>query len=309
MLENMKRTIIAIALAVVVLGSGCAGDPMTGAGPDAASTPRSDAHARPEASVGSTPGTVLPLAEMVTDVEYKPGKWLGVVSPTTDGPWPTVVILHGFDVPRETYYDLAKAVAEKGAVVFVPEWDDTLPSAADRRTTTVTRGLDDIADAMRFARLNAPQYGGDSNRVVLVGHSLGGAFAMTTTLVGDRFGTDAVSHDVSALPDACVVLDGVVPFRKALWRDDFRMLYAEDPSTWAKINPAHYMDESTVREGVEFRYFVATLNFDDCVSMVARMTKLGLTASVSTIDVGHMEIAQPQTATVEAILELAQRRP
>jgi pimeloyl-ACP methyl ester carboxylesterase len=193
--------------------------------------------------------------------------------------------------------------------VFVPEWDSTLPTAADRRATTVTRGLDDVADAMRFARVNAPKYGGDSGRVILVGHSLGGAFAMTTTLAGDRFGTEPRPYDASALPDACVTLDGIVPFRETLWDESYRRLYDQDPSTWDKINPGTYMDKSTVRQGVEFRCFVATMDFEDCQAMVRRMRKLGYAASASKIDVGHMEAAQPQTETVAAILELANARP
>ena len=92
---------------------------------------------------------------------------------TTADPAPCVVILHGHDVETAYYHELAAAVAEKGIAVFVPDSDDTLPSNEDSRTTTITTGLDDVADAMRFVRLHAERYGGDPARVVIVGHSFG----------------------------------------------------------------------------------------------------------------------------------------
>ena len=147
---------------------------------------------------------------------------------------------------------------KKDVVVFIPEWDDTLPSDEDSRTATVTDGLDDIADAMRFVRQYAERYGGDPSRIVIAGHSLGATMAMTTMLAGDSFGTEAFPREVSAMPDAYVSLDGVVPFRELLWNEDLRRLYDQDPATWDKINPDTYLGEAGARKGTKFRFFVAT---------------------------------------------------
>ena len=242
---------------------------------------------------------------MITDVKYKPGTSMTVMRTQTVEPAPCVVILHGHGVETAFYHALAKAVVERNAVAFMPDWNDILPSDEDPRTTTVTEGLDDIADAIRFIRLYAGRYGGDPERIVIVGHSLGAVFAMTTMLAGDQFGSDAFPHDVSALPDAYVSLDGVVPFRELLWNDTLRRLYDTDPATWDKINPDTYLGEAGIRKGVEFRFFVATLDFDQTQSMAKQMRKLGYKTSVERINVDHMQAAQPQPETVEAITQLA----
>ena len=241
----------------------------------------------------------------ITYVEYKPGTRMTIVATPTADPAPCVVILHGHDVETAYYHELAAAVAEKGIAVFVPDWDDTLPSDEDSRTTTITTGLDDVADAMRFVRLHAGRYGGDPARVVIVGHSLGAVAAMTTMLAGDRFGSDAFPREVSALPSAYVSLDGVVPFRELLWDEDLRRLYAQDPATWDKIDPETYLEEAKVGDAVEFRFFVATLDLEQTEALATRMRTLGYKTSVETLDVGHMQAAEPQTETVDAIVELA----
>ncbi len=287
---------IAVIVAALVLLSGCA---------DRAARAPDQARAPQVPRVEPVDKFIETVLNGVAYVEYTPGTMMAVVSTDTASPTPCVVILHGHDVGIEFYQPLARAVAEEGASVFLPDWDDTLPSAEDSRTQTVTDGLDDVADALRFIHLYARRYGGDPRRVVIVGHSLGAAAAMTAMLAGDRFGTDAFPHEVSALPDAYVSLDGVVPFRELLWNEELRRLYGQDPTTWDKINPDTYLDKAPPRRDAEFRFFVATLDFDATNSMAARMRKLGYNTSFEKIDVGHMQAAEPQPETVKAIAELA----
>ncbi|MCE5253878.1 MAG: alpha/beta fold hydrolase [Actinomycetia bacterium] len=255
------------------------------------------------------PEPTFPFDEYVlTYLEYKPGTVMEIMQTQATGPAPCVMILHGYRVETTFYFPLAQAVAGRDAVVFMPDWNDTLPSDDDPRTTTVTDGLDDIADAIRFIRLYAGRYGADAERIVVVGHSLGAVVGMTTMLAGDQFGTEAFPREVSALPDAYVSLDGVVPFRELLWDADLRRLYDEDPGTWGKINPDTYLRAAGARAGVEFRFFVATLDFAETQSMAERMSELGYKTSVERIDVDHMQAAEPQPETVEAIAELAHAR-
>ena len=297
----MRRVAI-IFITVLLLASGCAGE-TTKAPQTAESTQTAETTQAPRAE------PTFPFEEDVrgpiTYVEYKPGTLMAIVPTQTADPAPCVVILHGHQADTTAVQELAQAVAKKGAVVFLPDWDDTLPSHEDSRTQTITKGLDDVADAMRFVRLYAGRYGGDPERIVIVGHSLGAVAAMTTMLAGDRFGTDAFPREVSALPDAYVSLDGIVPFRELLWREDLRRFYEQDPATWDKINPDTYLDDAAVRKGAEFRFFVATLDIDQTKSMAKRMKKLGYTTSVERINVDHAQAAEPQKETVKAIIELA----
>ncbi len=290
------RRVAVILLASLLLASGCAVE--AAHGPESARTPQP-----------SAAGTGFPFEEVVrgpiTSVEYKPGSSMAILPSDGAEPAPCVVILHGYNAETAVYQKLAESVSEEGTAVFLPEWGDALPSGEDPRQTTVTNGLDDIADAMRFVRLHAERYGGDPERVVIVGHSLGGTFAMTTMLAGDRFGTGAFPREVNAMPDAYVSLDGVVPFRELLWTEELRRRYDKDPATWDKINPETYLSSAKVRADAPYRFFVATLDFDETSSLAARMNSLGHDASVERLEVGHMQAGEPQTATVEAITDLA----
>ncbi len=242
---------------------------------------------------------------VITFVDYTPGAVLEIMRPQSPQPAPCVVILHGHTVETTFYHALAKNIADSGAVVFIPDWDDTLPSDADPRTASVTDGLDDIADAIRFIRLYGHRYGADPERIVIVGHSLGAVAGMTIMLAGDRFGTEAFPQEVSAVPDAYVSLDGVVPFRELLWNDDLRRLYDADPATWDKVNPDTYLAGTDLRKGVVFRFFVATLDVKQTQSLAERLNGLGYNATVEEIEVDHMEAAEPQPRTIEVVMELA----
>ena len=295
----MRRGAFA-ALAALLIVSGCAG-PATKTLDDAGSRPRSTAL--------STPTVESPLPGEVTQgdityLDYKPGKRLTVLRSGSAERVPVVVILHGYNVETDFYVELARAVAKRGAVVFLPEWDD-LPSPEDPREQTATTGLDDVADAMRFTQLNAARYGGDPERVVIVGHSLGAVFALTTMLAGDQFGTSAFPHEVSALPDAYVSLDGVVPFRETLWNEDLRARYDKDPATWDKTTPTPTSAETMSGRVYSSAFLVATLHYALCKSMAKRMGKRGYKTKVSRMKVDHMQAAEPQTETVDAIIGLA----
>ena len=59
------------------------------------------------------------------------------------------------------------------------------------------------------------------------------------------------------------------------------------------------------RGDLEFRFFVATLDLEQTETLATRMRTLGYKTSVETLDVGHMQAAEPQTETVDSIVELA----
>jgi len=294
----MRR--IAVGLIALLLLAGCAGKPT-----------RSMRLAEPTTTV---PATVtaepsFPFAESVqgavTYVEYKPGSQMAVLPSEAEEPVPCVVVVHGYNVEPTFYFDLAKALTRKDLAVFVPEWDDTLPSEADPRTETVTAGLDDLADALRFVRQNAERYGGDPDRVVIVGHSLGAAVSLDLMLAGDRFGSEAFPKSTSAVPDAYVSLDGAVPFREQLWDEGLRRLYAQDPETWEKLNADTYLKGAAAPEETDFRFFVAVFDAGETEALARRLDKAGYDTRVDTIAVDHMGAAEPQEATVKAIARLA----
>jgi pimeloyl-ACP methyl ester carboxylesterase len=296
------RALGAGALAAALL-AGCASSPAEKPEPV---TPAA------ESSPTAVAEPVFPFEEdtqgPITYVEYMPGYFIAVVPSEAETPSPSVVIVHGFNVEPTFYHKLAKALAKKGMTVYIPDWRDRLPSNEDPRTTTVTEGLDDVADALRFVRTHAERYGSDPDNVVIVGHSLGAVAALDMMLAGDSFGSELFPKTTSAVPDAYVSLDGVVPFKELLWSPEFRALYKQDPVTWGKLNPDTYLDDSTVGEGRELRFFVATLDGDKTKSLAKRLKRRGYKTKVSTLDVEHLEAAEPQPATVKAITALARAK-
>jgi hypothetical protein len=131
-------------------------------------------------------------------------------------------------------------------------------------------------------------------------------YGMTIALAGDQFGTDAVSKDVSALPDAFVSLDGPFPLREVLSTErPYGELYEADPATWDRINAESYLGKVPVRRNVPFRYFVAESDLDHCISMVERMKELGYTASVAGNLKTHADAMSPLDEVVRVIYDLA----
>lgn len=136
---------------------------------------------------------------------------MGIAQPrAAGGPWPVVVVEPGGPRPpnADNYLGaFAGLVASQGAVVFVadyregPQWGGGYPQT-----------YQDIACAVRFARENAAQWGGDPSRVTLVAHSLGPFFASVEALSADPFepapGT-CLATTGSTKPDAFVGIAGV----------------------------------------------------------------------------------------------------
>jgi acetyl esterase/lipase len=84
---------------------------------------------------------------------------------------PAVVLLHGIDqnidgkpdTPLDTF---AQEIARLGATVFYFDWDTYLGWSS--------RTADDLSCVGTFVQAHAAEYGADPERVVIVGHSMGG---------------------------------------------------------------------------------------------------------------------------------------
>ncbi len=172
--SGMKMLLL---LPVVVILSACGGG--------AAATPT------------AAPPTPAP-ADVTKDVAYtaplQPGaqEWkLDVYAPFQPKDVPIVVILHGGGPAQKedsSLVNLAYAIAEKGAVVFVPSMS---PDSYVARFKTpggagTREDAEDAACAVRFARANAAKYGGQSEKVIVIGHIAGGYIGLWQTLVGDE---------------------------------------------------------------------------------------------------------------------------
>jgi acetyl esterase/lipase len=135
---------------------------------------------------------------------------IDIFHPRLAGPWPVVVAIPGGPAApgiRSYLADFALQVAGQGAVVFVadyregPQWGGGSP---------VT--YQDIACAIRFARMHAAEYGGDGTRVSLVAHSLGPLFATTAALSANLFEPapgECLADSGSTKPEALIGIAGI----------------------------------------------------------------------------------------------------
>ena len=124
-----------------------------------------------------------------------------VYSPAHGNDAPVIVLAHGGWCAlgcRPYLAGLASVLSLDGAVVFNVDYRDG---------RDMSNSFQDLACAVRFARKNAPAYGGDPHRVTLVGQSNGSIVGSTVALGGDSFRGGCLARG-SGAPDAFVGLSG-----------------------------------------------------------------------------------------------------
>jgi acetyl esterase/lipase len=142
------------------------------------------------------------------DVPYTAQLTADVCYPEADGPWPVAVVLHGGEDHKATMSGFGRAAAARGLVVFLPEWRSFPAQLKEHRLAAI----EDVTRAIRFARDRAGGYGGDGERIVMAGWSLGGNFAAIAAL---RPAEGETQHCVSGV----VGLDGAYDFAEIILAD------------------------------------------------------------------------------------------
>jgi dienelactone hydrolase len=86
---------------------------------------------------------------------------------------PTVLLWHGRPADnRAVLESLGNALAALGLLVLVPDW----------RTDAPDGGWSQLRESLAYTRTRAYEHGGDADRIVLAGWSLGGRAALATAL-------------------------------------------------------------------------------------------------------------------------------
>jgi acetyl esterase/lipase len=129
-------------------------------------------------------------ARVAQGLAYGPGERLrlDVYAPRAEAPEPRPVIVFFYGGSwnsgrRQGYAFAARALAAQGFVVIVPDYR-LVPEAR------YPEFLRDCAAAVRWARRNAGEYGGDGERIVLTGHSAGAYNAAMLALDPSLLGPD-----------------------------------------------------------------------------------------------------------------------
>jgi acetyl esterase/lipase len=282
----------------------------------------------PTATATETPEpTSFPL-EVTKDITYTTSlqpdvhdRALDVYVPAGPGPWPVVVVVHGFQMRKEGYRLISEAIARRGAVVFTVDWAAwTSPTRAAQGSGAKLREWSEtVTCAVRFARAMASDYGGDPGRVTLVGHSAGGGLGLWEALAGDdleplweglaaaRGGPppqiECLVSEGSAYPDAFVGYGGAYTY--------FEFLKEEDPEMWEVASPFAFIGGNP---NLRIRFIhgewdsmIPAEHVERSLQFLEELTDAGYDANWTTVDSGHnfSPTGPAGESTLQVIMEAA----
>ena len=197
----------------------------------------------------ATPGALE--TELTTDLRYHGGTEpfqtssgvIDVIAPTSEGPWPMVVVFHGDPrtAGKNWHRPDAQLIAEQGRVVFLPAWGHGDSAAIAELGTRAWWDLlsAELTCAVTFARSNAEQFGGDSDHITLYGLSAGGNAVLMAGLSGVDPLDTCTADGPAVVPRALVPIDADWVLGGG-WDTDIR----EDPETFYALTPWRFLDGS-----------------------------------------------------------------
>jgi len=163
---------------------------------------------------------------------------LDVYAPAKAGPWPVVVMLHGYGGNKGDLGRHASMVADLGFVVFSATWGVGLPDYSRPTYEEFVANASQGACAVAFARAHAAEYGGDPGTMIVFGHSGGAsvagqvAFARPEPTAGCLGGTTLGAIDALVTWDVGCILSSPIPEWDAILAADPRVLDVATPWTY-----------------------------------------------------------------------------
>jgi alpha-beta hydrolase superfamily lysophospholipase len=157
---------------------------------------------------------------------------------------PVAVLLHGHPGSSAALRGLAFALADRGLVVYVPDWasDPTTPEG-------LAEGLSRAACAIAIAR---DRDAGSGGRIVSVGVDLGGT-AATLLALEDVQPPAGCAASSSARPDGVVGLEAIVDLT---WYAELRGVPAATLEAWRAFDPRLRAVAGRAPDGLAVRLFV-----------------------------------------------------
>ena len=200
--------------------------------------------------------------EVTKDIEYltllepdAPVQKVDVYAPTEPGPWPVVVLHHGWYQSKDNtlYTSFAEELAGRGVVAFVPERRSpcsTLLECVEDDGRDLREVQESWACGVRFARGTAADYGGDPGWLTVFGHESSGWEAAFMgddlqqaweDLASNRGGpppqTECLATGDSAHVDAFIGYGGDYEY--------YERLSESDPDLWALTSPFGLIGRNT----------------------------------------------------------------
>jgi acetyl esterase/lipase len=235
------------------------------------------------------------------DFNFTSRRDIDLYAPASGDGWPIAVLLHGGGVNKTTLRSLGRALAAQGVVAYVPEYQ-----SYGAPPDGILTGVEDAACAVRFARARGGEYGGDPQKMIVIGHSAGGAFGAVVALAGDWFHGDCYVTEGSAIPDVFIGLDGAYDIIRYTAEAALRRAPAEE---WALMGPYAHIGSEPVPQGISFHLIAGgsiTELLQDAQAFETALADQGYEVTLTVFaGVDHMYVASGHNArTVAAILEI-----
>ena len=216
---------------------------------------------------------------------------------------PVVVFAHGFGQTKAAMVTVSRELARQGAVVFTPSWPTDPSSAASWREMTEV-----MACAVRFARANAPAYGGDPDNLTLAGFSMGGGVGAFVALnaghLDQLWKAYAASHDGPPQQAACAAADEPIAVRAFVGIAGAYTL----ADGFAQSNPDLYALLSQTDGTTDLKIALLQGEFDTTVpaevaeTFEGRLEAAGYAPTLTMYDSGH---TVPRELTVQTVMDIA----
>lgn len=198
-------------------------------------------HLTPEI-IGKTNALIRPLVppppasvKITNDISYgdDPLQRLDIDRPAEGSNLPIAVYVHGgaFVVGNKSDYSNIVSYFAQHGVVGVNVNYRLAPKV------TWPAESEDVGAAIAFIRKNGAQYGGDPNRIVLIGHSAGANLVASYVL-------DPSLHPEDGPGVAAAVVISLPAYRAASIHDQDHVYFGNDPSLYEKRAPAAYVNTS-----------------------------------------------------------------
>lgn len=170
--------------------------------------------------------------------------FLDVYRPTEPGPWPLVLMIHGNGVTGEWLHDWASAVAEQGAVVFVPTWALYFFPTVEEMRAEFQRETGQVACAVRFARGEGETFGGEPSKLTIFGHSAGATLGSVIAFGDPTIPKGCVSRSGSVVPENLVLFEGDFLLMSHGFIGFWNWLLLTDPGVMEDVTPWPYLGEA-----------------------------------------------------------------
>lgn len=161
------------------------------------------------------------------------------------GKLPVVVFIHGGNWNsgnKNLYSFVGRRLAKQGVVAVIINYQ--LAPAVQ-----VPAMANDCAQAVRWATQHIAEFGGDPNRIFVMGHSAGGGLAALLATDDRLFSQLGLTENPvkGAILDDAAGLDMFDYLTKMEYPNDRQYLipYGKDPAVWRAVSPMYYVSDHT----------------------------------------------------------------